>query len=285
MLMHNDPGKRWRVQFDNLSELTRWLASTPRTWDDKSSEQTGGAYGRDWDLGAGYSGALRMASEGWEEGVKNLYALAATVPNITVTTRGFSVAGDFPDVGRAVAGNPFSMVTRRRENAPKPALTIAVNIRTSAAVKAQEMANFGAAMVALVDRLESRGVRVELIGLVATNPVGRNRWAISWTVKRAEDPLDLSAVAFSLAHPAMWRRLGFACMERSPRSMYTPGYGYDGGIHKDDFMDLPEGALLIQGVDHNPGACRTMAGALEFAKRAINKAAGEDIAELEDFDA
>lgn len=283
MLMHNDPGKRWRVQFDNLSELTRWLASTPRVWRHESSEQRGD---HDWDLNAGYQGALRMAEEGWEAGVKSIHALAAAaVPNIAVTTRGFGVAGDMPDIGRAVAGNPFNMVTRRKEYAPKPALTIAVNIRTSCSIKAQEMANFGAAMVALIDRLEARGVRVELIGLIATNPVGRNRWAISWTVKRAEDPLDLSAVAFSLAHPAMWRRLGFACMERSPTSMYTPGYGYGGGIHKGDFIDLPEGALLIEGVDHNPGACKTMAGALEFAKRAINKAAGEDIAELEDLDA
>jgi hypothetical protein len=280
-----DDRARWAIQFDHLLEMTNWIKDTPPVWSDKSSRHEG--RGMRWDLDAGYDGALRLASEGWPEGVQQLHALAATVPNNTLVTHEYGIAGERPDVPRYLAGDPLHMVHRGRTKVPKPTMTIALNIRVSAAVGAQEAANFGAAMCALVDRLESRRVRVELLGLMATNSTSRGskRWAMSWSIKRAEDPLDLSAVAFSYAHPAMFRRLGFAIMERSPRDMRCPGYGVDGGIKAADFVDLPEGALLIMGVDHNPGSCRTMAGALAFATTAINNAAGEPIAELEEYDA
>jgi hypothetical protein len=279
-----DNGRR-ALQFDNLRDVTAWLAATPRTpGADNSAERYGG--GARWDLNAGYAGALRMASEGWEDGVKNLHALATTVPNLTVTTRTFSVAGDFPDVARAVVGNPFNMIRRGKEHRPKGAMTLVIGIGGTADVDAKEMANYGAAMVALVDRLESRGVRVELLAHWGNRCSARSfsKWGMTWHVKHAEDALDLSAVAFSLAHPAMMRRLGFAAMERSDQ--YIPGYGGTlDYVDKDLLVDVPEGALLIPGVQGGRGSCRTMEGALAFAKAAINKAAGEDIAELEDLDA
>lgn len=280
MLKHEDE-KRWKVQFDSLPELSSWLDNTPATWRGHASRDSLG--GKSWDLGASYPKAKELAATGWEAGVRNLFALATAVPNTTVTTRELSVAGDYPDVPRYLAGDPYNMVHRGKQRTPKPAMTIAVNCRISAAVGAQEQANFGAAIVALVDRLEARGVRVELLGLLATN-VTRRRVCISWTVKAMEDSLDLSAVAFSYAHPCMFRRLGFAVMERMPRVNEHAYYGMEGGIKRSDFIDLPEGALLIPGVDHNPGACSTMERALAFAKTQINLAAGSDIVELEDLD-
>lgn len=282
-MLANETPKRWLRQFSDLPELVNFIHTTPRVWRKQSSRDESAS--RTWDLGAGYEGALRLADTGWEEGVKNLSALAATVPNNTIVTRSYGVAGELPDVPRYLAGDPFNMIHRGKAKVPKPTMTIALNVRASCAVGAQEMANFGAAICALVDRLESRRVRVELLGLVATN--GPKRFAISWGIKRPQDALDLSAVAFSYAHPAMFRRLGFAVMERSPMSAFSAHYGVDGGISPDDFLDLTPGALLINGVDHNPGACRTMAGAIEFAKKEINRAYRslgheEDMAELEE---
>jgi hypothetical protein len=276
-----DDDKRWVRQFSSLMELEAWLRVTPRQWGQHTSLNERPT--RDWDLGVGYGGALKLASEGWEEGVRNLHALSALVPNQTIATREYSMAGDYPDVPRYISGDPFNMIKRGKQRAPKPSMTIAVNTRISCAITRQQSANFGAAMVALVDRLESRGVRVELLGLLATN-VTRRRMCLSWTIKRAEDHLDLSAVAFSYAHPAMFRRLGFAAMERMPKATEDYGYGIDGGVSRSDFVDVPEGALLINGVNHEPARCKTMPDALAFAKAQINAAAGEDVVELEDWD-
>lgn len=284
-MLQADTTKRWIRQFDNLPELVQWIRSTPRLWSQEASKSRTRSNG--WDLNAGYDGALKLAETGWEEGVQSLFALAATVPNNTITTREYGVAGEHPDVPRYLAGDPYNMVHRGRQRAPKPSMTIALNTRISYAVSAKEAANFGAAVVALVDRLESRGVRVELVGLCATD--GSKRFCVSWGIKRTEDMLDLSAVAFSYAHPAMFRRIIFAAMERSPRDIEHFAYGVGGGIKEEDFVDIAPGALLINGVDHNPGACKTMEGALKFATGEINRAYkaagfGDALAELEAYE-
>ena len=280
MLQHDDEN-RWVRQFNDLPELVHWLSTEPKRWRSQTSSREMPSKG--WDLHVGYAGALKLARDGWEEGVRNLHALSALVPNQTLVTREYSMAGDFPDVPRYLAGDPFNMVKRGKERAPKPTITIAVNTRISCAIDSQQAANFGAALVALVDRLESRGTRVELLGLLSTN-VTRRRMCLSWTIKRAEDHLDLSAVAFSYAHPAMFRRLGFAAMERMPAETEDRGYGLDGGVSVEDFVDVAPGALLIGGLNRSPGRCKTMSDALAFAKKQINLAAGADLVELEDWD-
>lgn len=282
MLQNYASGAHWRVQFESLSEMVDWTRATPRVWSQKSSSSEPAT--NSWDLGAGYVGALKLAQEGWEAGIKNIAALAMVVPNNTITTKEMSVAGDYPDVPRYLAGDPFNMVKRGKQRVPKPAMTIVVNTVASASVKAKAMANYGAAMVALVDRLESRGIRVELLGAVSYDNLQRGKATVAWTIKRAEDHLDLASIAFSLAHPACFRRLSFAAIERSPRELECWSYGVPGSIKASHLLDCPEDALCIDGVQHNPGACDTMPGALAFAKNQINKAAGEAIVELEDLD-
>lgn len=269
---------RWLRQFNDLGELVRWIDDTPCVWSTRASREA--EYGPGWTLGANYGQCLKLAAEGWHEGVKQLDALASPLTSARLSTMRYDVAGERPDINRFVAGDPFNMVRRGAREKARPILTIAVNIRTSSSIGGQEMANYGAALVTLVDRLENAGRRVELIGLCSTNNSGglRNgRWAVSWTVKRAQDHLDLAAIAFSMAHPAMWRRLGFAAMERSDKERQCYGYGVEGGITRHDFIEIAEDALLIEGVDHKPGAARTMQGALALATKQINDAAGEEI--------
>jgi hypothetical protein len=280
MLEHDD-GRRWKIQFDSLWELTDWLSKTPERWTCRGSRTE---VSHSWTLGVDYDKALKLASEGWEEGVREITALAATVPNAMTYEQRYGVAGDRPDVPRYLAGDPFNMVHRGKVQKPKPAMTIVASYGANCSVRAQDMWNFGAALTALVDRLESRHVRVELIAVWRTTGLRDGSEAnIAHTVKRAEDALDISAVAFSLAHPAMLRRLGFAVLERSDRKRETSGYGRsESKITAQNLIDPPAGALYIGGVGSTK-QCGTLAGALAYAKRMINDAAGEEIAELEEL--
>lgn len=274
-------------QFSSLGELVESLKTAPRHWRTCSSKRNSSS--PSWDLNTNYERALQLAATGWEEGVKEIGALAAAVPNERITTREYSIAGESPDVPRYLAGDPFNMVHRGRNRTPKPVLTIAVSIMASCAVKAKDMANYGAAMVALVDRLESRNVRVELLCAVPSD-LYKGRSCISWTVKGAGDALDLSAIAFSLAHPAALRRLGFGGMEQLPADWEVSSYGKGttDRLLASDFVDIPEGALLIGGIGHNPGACKTLQGAIDFATAQIAKAYravgyDEPLVELEEY--
>lgn len=289
MLKSEEPRKRNKYQFENLPEVVDYCLHTPRVWRQQSSRASD--YGGDWTLGVGWEKALRMAKDGWEEGVRSIHALAATVPNNVVRTRELSVAGEYPDVPRYLAGDPFNMVKRGKTRVPKPTMTIVSSIGANCSVTGQQIANYGAAIVALVDRLESKGVRVELLGCWRSTGMGDGAsFCFSWTVKRPEDALDLSAVAFGLGHPAMLRRLGFAVMERSPKQSECYTYGCSSDvIGPVDLIDVPPNALFIGGVGSNGGECNSLTGAIAYAKDKINRAYrtlgyDEDIAELEDLD-
>lgn len=266
----------WALQTHDLATLVRWIDANPRQWNERGSHSIG--RDRSWDLGVGYEGALRLARDGWHEGVLKLGALVQSVPNAVEYFKELSVAGELPDVPRALAGDPFNMVTRGKRRKPKPSMTIVVQQGFSSYVSAQEVWNFGAALVAIVDKLESRNVRCEV--LTTWTGEARSRIAITTTLKRTEDALDLSALAFGLAHPAMSRRLCFAAAERAPRELENSGYGRPSPVQPYDLIDLPEGALIIDGVGQDRGSCSTVEGALPFVATKLEKAAGERIVEL-----
>lgn len=286
MLVHQED-RVWRCQAESLADLVHWLQSTPATWGHVRSSQTSQAT-RQWDLGVGYDGALRLARDGWEDGVAAIAAEIATLPNKARPERIYDYAGDFADAPRAAAGDPFSMVRRGQGHRHRPVMTIAVNTVASGGTRADVLARFGAAMVSVIDRLENKGVRVELYGAMVVNLSPVNVGA-SWLVKGAGDPLDLSAVAFGIGHPAVMRRLGFACVERSPATP-TSSYGQCASVKRSSFVDIAPDALLIDGVGESfyMGQNKSLAEMVKVAEDQINAASikltGEPIAELGEGD-
>lgn len=282
-MMERNEDRRWRIQFDDLPDMVRYAQSAPKKWRMGASRTNSSS--TSWDLGCGYEGALRLARDGWPEGIAKLSALAAVVPNNRTYVRSYDVAGEWADVPRAIVGNPFNMVRRGKVKTAKPVVSIVVDCMVSGATSASAIANYGAAVAALIDRLETRGVRVELLIGFAGNMNG-GRLSVVWHAKRAQDHLDMNAVAFGLAHPAMFRRIGFAVYERSPPQMETSGYGSCSTLKAADVLDLPANALIIGGLGAGSGhGCASMDTALEYAKKQINAAAmlqyGEPLAALE----
>lgn len=285
-MLKSEDSKRVIFQYDSIVEMMRQFETTPAVWTYVGSRTI--SRSSSWDDNVGYDGACRMAVEGWPDGVGRVAALVDSLPTGARVVRSYSMAGDYPDVPRAVSGDPFNMVKRGLAHKTKPTMTIAVNCCTSGSVHASAMMNFAAAMVAVIDRLENQGVSVELLAMAVTSLADGRKGSVVWTVKNAGEPADLSAIAFGIGHPAMFRRLCFAAWERMPRSMQTSSYGGIITATRDHFVDLAPEALIIGGVgrsmDGNVQA-NTMQGTVEFAKRQINAAAKalghEPIAELE----
>lgn len=276
-----DEDRRFVRQFSSLLEMVDFIRSTPSQWLSTSSVRDPAK--ESWDDNVGFEGALRLAADGWPDGVREIFASAALVPTSYATTRGYDVAGEYPDVARALGGDPRCMVRRGKTYRPRPVITIAMNVAVRWDVPAVVKANYGAALTGLVDRLEQRGVRVELYAANAANgPVTGQKISVAWCVKRAEDAVDLSAIAFSVAHPAMSRRLCFAAHERSPRRHELFGYGRPQmKLDASYFIDLPEETLYLGGPQAAIDECRTLEGATKFLELQINAKFGERIAELE----
>jgi hypothetical protein len=162
----------------------------------------------------------------------------------------YDVAGFLCDVGRYSAGMPdcMWMTTEHAATGERPIMTLAVNVCVSASIDAQNMANYGMAVAHYVDELEADGLRVEVIAAFPLHINGVDV-CISWTVKAANQQMNLETVAFSIAHPAGFRRLGFAVCERLPKFIKEhSGYGNCRELEARHLPGAPE-ALLLNGMN------------------------------------
>lgn len=248
MITRNENDKDVTFFGDDVQDVIRWLEATQREWPENSSQQYVGDYS--WDLGASWADTLKLARDGWPEGIRTAEAAAAEVASTARTSNlRYDVAGEMPDVARYCAGDPFHMVSSRHQKQNTPVVHLVVNVICSASVDARRFAEYGGAVAALVDQIENTRRRVELDVIGINTHLGYGVSRCGWKVKRADEPLDLAAVAFGIAHPAAYRRIMCAMWERLPRNMYTEGYGSVASLTQPHAAHIDAAdAVLLDGV-------------------------------------
>jgi hypothetical protein len=204
----------------------------------------------EWDLSTGYAGAIAAYTGGWSEGAQKVYELAETIrpprPLATRTAFHSSVAGAFPNVGAFLAGNPKSMYAVSKKTAQgRPFVHLAIPVGFAWSVNAEHAFNRGCALVALIDALETAGCRVKVTALIVTDRAPASAHFVArFGVKDYGDRLDVDQIIFTVAHPAFFRRIGFAIFERSEhaavRAESTRGYGLFGMSDAADEIAIPD---------------------------------------------
>lgn len=262
-----------KMHFASLFDVVKYIRDTPATWQGhESSRKPSTDYS--WDLGCNYQGALKLADLGWADGARNMaVGLERLRPNATATYRKYSVAGTRPSIGRYLSGNPRYMYSNKRNEASKPAVRIAVNICANAGARAEYMANYGLAIASYAEQLEKAGYPVEILAVLPDDlhTTKVQRAVYSWTVKDINARMNFSDVAFSIGHPACFRRLGFALLERTP-CRYVSGHGSCTDIK---VSDLPAGKGIYVPLDGINGVNRhstTPEAALEHVAKVISEA-------------
>jgi hypothetical protein len=207
----------------DIHDVLTYLARTPRAWRYDASETETGL---SWDLNLSYADALRASVTGWPEGRAQIKAGVDKIPETARPRRQtcLSVAGYAPHVPNTVMGVPNNMYAVRKTPRHGPPMTLIVNMSANASVPAQCFVNFGIAVAAFVQSVEAANRRIELV-VVHSSLVRTADTCTGWIVKHASQPLDLDQLAFAIAHPASFRKIGFALRERLDRSFETPGYG------------------------------------------------------------
>lgn len=274
-----EPGKCAKYHFDSIHEMSNWLTRTPAVWTrNHSSERDHGD--RDWDLGVKYADALRMARDGWIEGAEAVQEALKAFPTKTPApdTR-TDVYGFRPHVPRFCAGAPDSMIrhTDVAETGAGKVLTIIVQVTMPAMTNATAAANYGVAVAQYINQMEMEGTRCEIIACQSLNqsymaPHGV-RVAFSCVVKNADQPLDLAVIAYTIGHPTVYRRLGFAALERSA-APESSTYLYPTGARVDDVINAPVGAVVLNGMSNIKlnQLASTAEKALEYVSQEIETA-------------
>ncbi len=184
----------------------------------------------DWSGSRDWPEAMKFAVSGHPVARAAIDSVAVKTTSAPEPLWDVAPVGAFPCIPACAAGIPEDMFTQSEDAPPvqSPIVRIAVNMSSASNVEAQHIVNRGAALVALIDQIQSGGRRVELIAFFhsAENYNGSgDTYVWSVTVKRPEEQVDMDRIGLAFATPVMNRRLFFRVMEfMTPSKVY--GYAY-----------------------------------------------------------
>lgn len=233
-------GVNSELHFDDLSEFWQFAMkdSQARIRESRSD------YNLEWTGGLTWPEAKTMALNGWRDGLDRIDRYRAQIaPIITQQVlrpvQVYSVAGHYVDVGSYLSNDPECFITREYEqrNYPGRLFKLVCSVSFSAAITPETIIQRGAMVCALVDAIEFAGHRVEVVCNDASTVRQSEEYRkglrksdgwfeVSVMVKKAQQPLDMSDLAFCLAHPAMLRRIMFSVAEIVGWSDFAHNYGY-----------------------------------------------------------
>jgi hypothetical protein len=209
-------------QFDRSAELFYRARSMEENLPEKSVVRYPGGKDDGWSDVGSLTEAVDLGLYGWRDGEKLMeekIAQAFIVQRLFPRkSAGVDVAGAYPFVPAAVAGDPLCMVTPTDESVKtKPIVRIIVNVAVSGNVPREVIYARGGAILAWVDELESSGYRCEIViiesGLFGSKGDKPKGIVFMATGKTPEEPLDIDRMGYLLCHPSVQRRIFFSLYE------------------------------------------------------------------------
>jgi hypothetical protein len=228
------------LNFEDLNQFWQYAMQESKAYRKSSRDN----YDIKWSGGLTWEQAKSMAISGWRDGMieiekyrtKILPIIAEKVLRLKQIN---SISGYCVDVGSFLANEPECFISREYEerNYPGQIYKIVCSISFSAAITPETIIQRGAMICALIDAIEYAGHRAEVVCNDAMS-VGHSEeyrkgkyknqgWMeISVVVKKTSQPLEMTDLAFCLAHPAMLRRIMFSVAEIEGWSDFVNNYGY-----------------------------------------------------------
>ena len=200
-----------------------------------------------WSGTRTYTDALQLFNYGWTEKADEIrrdFAQFQKVHEATVSHTksrpATAVVGFAPHVPNAILGLPNSMIYTERQPMKAKVVRIIYNMAMNAGTEAEDIMNTGLTVLKIAYSLERKGFRVR----IDVNPFMSRRdnetACCLVTVKDWRQPIDIKKVAFPIAHPAMFRRLGFKWLETTP-DLKAQGFIYGYGSS----LEAPEDAKQV----------------------------------------
>lgn len=222
-------------QFDNLTKFSKALERTENVVF-RGQELSSKRKGRDgWSGTDTYEQAIDLFNNGWDEKVaeikKGLVQFEkANEKNVSYqkSRPATSVVGFAPHVPNAILGLPNSMIMTERTPMKAKAVRIIYNMSMNANTDAEDILQAGLCVLKIAYSMEMKGYRVRIDVSPFTAKSGRENTSCVVCVKDWRQHIDIKKVAFPIANPAMFRRLGFRWLESTPNLTdmgFNCGYG------------------------------------------------------------
>jgi hypothetical protein len=197
--------------FSSLAKFTDFVAGLHEPRDGRNVGWIGS--GR-WHGTPNMRAALRLAREGWPEGIAG--AAALDIPHAVARKRRNSIAGGLVNVGRMLSGNPAHMVHRPKLPGRR-VTTLFVETFMSAGVDPDNAVARAILVASMADVMEREGYSCEIVAVLTTLDDGNRTTGhqAAITLKQAGERLNLHDIVFALGHPSFFRRMIFAAVGAS----------------------------------------------------------------------
>lgn len=230
-------GKIEFVEFNSLQEFYKYLCDTPLNdsfrWKDLSSVKSDYRFTQT----NSYEEAVDLFHNGWSEMSQRLsqrLKAEGKMEHVMVAKPVQSVEGFQPIVPLYLSGIPNNMINRKMQPAKQKVVTLNKSVSYSCSVSTDEIVDESIKAFRIIQKLEAQNYRANLnvvLGVYEANGYWsdtiKNGYAIKVKLKKANEKLNISKLAFPLVHPSMLRRLFLRFMEVHPGvpDEYTRDYG------------------------------------------------------------
>ena len=249
-------GKIEFVEFNNLQEFYKYLCDTPLNdsfkWKHLASVE--GDYR--FTQTNSYEEAVDLFHNGWSEMSQRLsqrLKAEGKMEQFMVAKSVQSVVGFQPIVPLYLSGIPNNMINRKMQPVKQKVVTLNKLVAYSYDVSIDEIVEESIKAFRIIQKLEAQNYRVNLnvvLGVYKSSGYRsdtiKNGYVIKIKLKKANEKLNISKLAFPLVHPSMLRRLFFRFVEVYPGvpDEYTKGYGIpmEGSLIRECF---PKSEILL----------------------------------------
>ncbi len=221
------------VDFNSLGEFSDYIVNTPVNDAFKNMTLSSEEASESFTKTESFEQAMQLFREGWSVEAQDLVIKLAKAEKKaqaqSVNRRAYDVAGGFVSVPRYIQGKPNCMIRMKKQQVKQRVIDIYKSIDYSGSTEADTIIQESVKAMQIIKRVESMGYRVNLYITMGTQTFKNTyRTIVNVKIKDASEKLNVSKLAFPLAHPSMLRRLMFRFTEVSPftnSSRFVFGYG------------------------------------------------------------
>lgn len=234
-------------EFSSIGEMVSFLDTTPANGKYENQSKTNS---QEFTQTRSYTEAMDLLLKGWTETADKMTRTLKTLPQPAPTKRQksvYSVAGHTASVPRYLQGVPTNMIASVPDRRKQPVVVINHSIAYSGFVRAERILQEGIKALQVVQAIEASNRNVKLNIVCISEDRGYKR-GFKVCIKQPGERLNISKMAFPLAHPSMLRRMYFKYMEVEPEMPHR-FWGYGSPCNQDCPKFYPDEMYIPETVD------------------------------------
>lgn len=222
------------TEYPSISDFITDINSLPVNQFYKSREKDLSSQREDlddkgWYASRNYKEASELLIHGWDSAAEKMANKVKLTSGVSSSVRSskpaYGVVGSQASVPRYLQGIPTNMVSRQMTYSKQKVVTITKGISYSGWWSSEAILRESIKALQIIQSMENAGQRVRLNVMIATSKGGKTA-ICKVCVKQPDQRMNISKMAFALAHPAMLRRFFFKWIETDPSVDFDLGSAY-----------------------------------------------------------